>query len=65
MPKMKTRKSVAKRFSKTATGKLKFKRRGLRHILEKVSSDTKRGYKKTAYAHKTDMTRLNRCLPGA
>ena len=33
MPKMKTRKSAAKRYSFTGTGKIKYKKMGLRHIL--------------------------------
>jgi len=63
MPKMKTRRAVAKRFSMTATGKLKLKRRGLRHILEKKSSGTKRQYRKTGYVHESDVARVKRCLP--
>ena len=37
MPKMKTRRAAAKRFSMTATGKIKRKRANLRHNLEKRS----------------------------
>ncbi len=35
MPKIKTRKSAAKRYSFTGTGKVKYKKQGLRHILTK------------------------------
>lgn len=42
MPKMKTRKAVAKRFKLTATGQLKRSRPGRRHLLEKKSSKHKR-----------------------
>jgi ribosomal protein L35 len=35
MPKMKTRKAAAKRYSFTGTGKVKYKKQGLRHILTK------------------------------
>ncbi len=42
MPKMKTNKSVASRFKLTATGKLKRRRPGLRHILTKKSPKRKR-----------------------
>jgi ribosomal protein L35 len=38
MPKMKTKKSAAKRFTLTASGKVKYKKMNLRHILEKVPS---------------------------
>jgi large subunit ribosomal protein L35 len=47
----------------TATGKLKLKRRGLRHILEKKSSGTKRQYRKTGYVHESDVARVKACLP--
>ncbi len=64
MPKMKTRRAVAKRFSATGSGKLKRKRAGLRHILEKRSPKSKKIAGKTDYVHSTDMSRLKRCLPG-
>jgi len=41
--KMKTKKSAAKRFSFTGTGKVKYKKQNLRHILTKKSSKRKRG----------------------
>lgn len=41
MPKMKTRKAAAKRFSLTASGKVKYKKMNLRHILTKKSSKRK------------------------
>ena len=41
MPKMKTRKSAAKRFRVTGTGKVAYKKMGLRHILTKKSSKRK------------------------
>ncbi len=41
MSKMKTKKSVAKRFSLTGTGKVKYKKMNLRHILTKRSSKRK------------------------
>jgi large subunit ribosomal protein L35 len=42
MPKMKTRRSAAKRFSFTGTGKVKYKKQNLRHILTKKSTKRKR-----------------------
>ncbi|MDR2079869.1 MAG: 50S ribosomal protein L35 [Treponema sp.] len=42
MPKMKTKKSAAKRFSFTGSGKVKYKKQNLRHILTKKSSKRKR-----------------------
>ena len=41
MPKMKTKKSAAKRYSLTGTGKVKYKKMNLRHILTKRSSKRK------------------------
>ena len=40
--KMKTRRAAAKRFSLTGTGKVKFKRTKMRHILAKKSQKMKR-----------------------
>ena len=65
MPKMKTRRAVAKRFSMTASGKLKLKKRGLRHILTKKSSGSKRHFGKAGYVHTTDVSRMKACLPYA
>ncbi len=42
MPKMKTRKSVSKRYRVTATGKVRYKKQGLRHILTKKNAKRKR-----------------------
>ena len=42
MPKMKTRKAAAKRYRVTGTGKVMFKKQGLRHILTKKTTKRKR-----------------------
>jgi large subunit ribosomal protein L35 len=42
MPKMKTRKSAAKRFTFTGSGKVKYKKQNLRHILTKKATKRKR-----------------------
>jgi large subunit ribosomal protein L35 len=47
MPKMKTRRSAAKRFSFTGTGKVKYKKQNLRHILTKKSTKRKRHLRQT------------------
>jgi large subunit ribosomal protein L35 len=47
MPKMKTRRSAAKRYSFTGTGKVKYKKQNLRHILTKKSTKRKRNLRKT------------------
>ncbi|HAP43333.1 MAG: 50S ribosomal protein L35 [Spirochaetes bacterium GWD1_61_31] len=49
MPKMKTKRAAAKRFSLTATGKVKYKKMNLRHILTKKSSKRKRNLRKPGY----------------
>ncbi len=41
MPKMKTKKAAAKRFHLTGSGKIKYKKMNLRHILTKKSSKRK------------------------
>lgn len=52
MPKMKTRKAVAKRFSETGTGKIKRTHDHKNHILTKKSRNRKRKLRKTAYVSK-------------
>ena len=47
MPKMKTKKSASKRFSLTGTGKVKYKKMNLRHILTKRSPKRKRQLRHT------------------
>jgi large subunit ribosomal protein L35 len=46
MPKMKTKKSAAKRYSFTGTGKVKYKKQNLRHILTKMSAKRKRNLRR-------------------
>ena len=50
MPKMKTRKAAAKRYKVTGTGKVRYKKQGLRHILTKKSTKRKRDLRHTAYS---------------
>ena len=52
MPKMKTKKSVVKRFSLTGTGKIKRAHDGKNHILTKKTRKRKRNLKKAAYVSK-------------
>ncbi|HOX49706.1 MAG TPA: 50S ribosomal protein L35 [Spirochaetia bacterium] len=49
MPKMKTKKAAAKRFTLTASGKVKYKKMNLRHILTKKTTKRKRGLRKSGY----------------
>ena len=46
MGKMKTRKAVAKRYKVSASGKILFKKQGLRHILTKKTTKRKRNLRK-------------------
>jgi large subunit ribosomal protein L35 len=63
MPKIKTNRAAAKRFSVTGSGKIKYKKRGLRHCLEHVSKDTKRGLNKTGYIHAVDHDNVRILIP--
>jgi large subunit ribosomal protein L35 len=64
MPKMKTRRAVAKRFSATANGKLKRKRGNLRHLLVNKTGKAKDRNVQTDYVHQSDIKRIKRALPG-
>jgi len=63
MPKMKTNRSAAKRFSVTGTGKIKYKKRGLRHCLEHKSKDAKRGLGQVGYIKDCDHANVRRLIP--
>lgn len=63
MPKMKTRRAAAKRFSATGTGKLKRNKAFTSHILETKSPKRKRNLRKATIATEADYKRLNDCLP--
>ena len=63
MPKMKTKKAALKRFKMTASGKLKFKKSGLRHILTKQTTDSKRKKRLDGHVHRSNMSRISVCLP--
>lgn len=63
MPKIKTLRSAAKRFKKTATGKFKHKKANLRHLLTKKTTNRKRNLRnKTIVAH-GDMKNVLSLLP--
>ncbi len=63
MPKMKTHRGAAKRFHKTATGKIVRGHAYHSHILTKKSKQRKRGLRGTTLVHKADQDRLERLLP--
>ena len=61
--KTKTRKSAAKRFKMTGTGKLKRYKQGKRHLLIKKNAKRKRKLGKSTLASAADMPRLKKCMP--
>lgn len=63
MPKMKTRKSAAKRFRVTGTGKIRFKKSGLRHILTKKSRKTKRNLRASGILSESGAKAVKVMLP--
>ena len=64
MPKIKTNKAAAKRFRKTAKGKLKRRKAYTSHILTKKRAKRKRSLRKISYVDKADEKRIKRLLPG-
>lgn len=63
MPKMKTRTSIAKRFKKTGTGKLKRNQQGMRHKLGQKSSKRKRQLRKDTVTSEHDAKRIIGAMP--
>lgn len=61
--KMKTRKSAAKRFKLTASGKLMRRQAGQKHLLTGKSSKRVRNLKGKADVHETDLMRVTEQLP--
>ncbi len=62
MPKMKTHKGASGRFEVTKRGKLKRRRSGHNHILEKKSSTRKRRLNTPTTMNKYDEKRIKRLL---
>ena len=65
MPKIKTHRATAKRFSVTGTGKFKRNKAYKSHILEKKSPKRKRNLRKAALASAADRARVRKLLPYA
>ncbi len=63
MPKIKTNRSAAKRFKKTATGKIKRRKAYHTHILTKKSATRKRNLRKASLVSKADTKKINRLIP--
>ena len=65
MPKVKTHRGAAKRFKVTGSGKVKFKRNGLRHILTSKSSKRKRALRRPDILTGADANNVRKLLPYA
>jgi large subunit ribosomal protein L35 len=61
-PKMKSKRSIKKRFSLTGTGKVKFKRKGLRHGMSNKNRKRKRALGKAGIMCKSDARLVIRAL---
>ncbi|WP_044640847.1 50S ribosomal protein L35 [Risungbinella massiliensis] len=62
MPKMKTKKSVAKRFKKTGTGKIKRNHAYTSHLFEAKSQKRKRKLRKGAIMSAGDQKRIEQLI---
>ncbi len=63
MPKIKTHRGAAKRFSLTKSGKVKRGQAYRSHILTKKSTKRKRGLRKQAYASPANATVIKKLIP--
>ncbi len=62
MPKMKSKRSAAKKFSLTGTGKVKYKKMNLRHILTKKAAKRKRQLRSSGILSEADAARVRKQL---
>ena len=63
MPKLKTSRAAAKRFSVTGTGKLKRMKAYKSHILTKKSAKRKRNLRKATMTDSTNIKNMKKILP--
>lgn len=63
MPKLKTNRAAAKRFKKTATGKIKRTVAGKQHILTKKTQKMKRRLRKASLLDSANTKAAKRMLP--
>jgi len=63
MPKIKTRRGAAKRFSLTAKGKVKRNKAYASHILTKKTSKRKRNLRKSGLLNKSDINGIKKLIP--
>ena len=62
MPKMKSNRGAAKRFTATSTGKIRHKKASARHILTSKTTKRKRGLRKKAEVSGTDAKKIKRMI---
>jgi len=63
MPKLKTHRGAAKRFSLTGSGKVRRSKAFASHILTKKTTKRKRNMRKRAILAKTDERQIKRLIP--
>ena len=63
MPKLKTHRGAAKRFKKTANGKIKRGKAFKSHILTKKASKRKRHFDQPTLVSEADSKRIHRMIP--
>lgn len=63
MPKMKTHRAAAKRFSITGTGKIKRWNKNKTHLLNKKPRKLKRRLRKASYISKADYAKVRQLIP--
>ena len=63
MPKMKTHRGAAKRFSVTASGKVKRSKAFASHILTKKTTKRKRTLRKAALVHSANESAIKSLIP--
>ena len=63
MPKIKTKKSAAKRFKVTGSGKVKRNKAGGRHLLTSKTGKRKKNLRKSGLVDKTQEDSIKKMLP--
>ena len=63
MPKIKTNRGAAKRFSKTGGGKIRRNKAFSSHILTKKTTKRKRGLRRSALVHPTNAKNIQQLIP--
>jgi len=63
MPKLKTKSSLKKRFSRTSSGKIKFKPSGKKHGMSKRSNKFVRNKRRSSIMSPSDTSLIDHMLP--